>query len=147
MATKVQSLSREQREQQQDWDNRPRGGVILMNAEGRVLVLKDRLNGKWGFPKGAIEECDNESLLATAIRECEEETGLKAGVDFELYPQRFMPHYHNLYFVAALADGAAARLSPQEAEVSAIEWIDVQRCSIPWNEMNAPLRYFLKKWV
>ena len=51
-------------------------GLILFKNEknNREYLLLEN-NGKWGFPKGNINE--NESELNAALRECEEETGIK----------------------------------------------------------------------
>ncbi len=50
------------------------GGVIL-DSEGRVLMLHRKQEGTWVLPKGRVEP--GESLRQTALREVEEETGLK----------------------------------------------------------------------
>jgi 8-oxo-dGTP pyrophosphatase MutT (NUDIX family) len=50
------------------------GGVIL-DAEGRVLLLRRKQEGTWVLPKGRVEP--GETLRQTALREVEEETGLK----------------------------------------------------------------------
>ena len=50
------------------------GGVIL-NREGKVLILRRKTEGTWVLPKGRVEP--GESLRQTALREVEEETGLK----------------------------------------------------------------------
>lgn len=52
------------------------GGIIvcLWHGELYVLLMKD-MKGNWTFPKGKIEE--GEDLQQTAIREIEEEVGVK----------------------------------------------------------------------
>ena len=52
------------------------GGVVF-DDEGRVLLL-GRLGGTWVFPKGHIDP--GEDALQTAIREIEEEAGLKVSI-------------------------------------------------------------------
>lgn len=52
-----------------------RAGIILINKEGYILLIKGRTSLKWGFPKGYIEE--GETIKECAIREFNEETGLK----------------------------------------------------------------------
>ncbi|MBA3045934.1 MAG: NUDIX domain-containing protein [Candidatus Thermoplasmatota archaeon] len=49
------------------------GGVIL-DSEGRVLVLRRKTEGTWVLPKGRMEPGEN--LRQTALREVQEETGL-----------------------------------------------------------------------
>jgi 8-oxo-dGTP pyrophosphatase MutT (NUDIX family) len=54
-------------------------GFLLFRdtPEGRRwLLLQNRRRGDWGFPKGHAEP--GESVLATARRECAEETGIEA---------------------------------------------------------------------
>ncbi len=58
-------------------------GGIIFNQTGRELLinneaLKDPSKSYWGFPKGHIDQ--NESSKEAAIREVEEETGLKVEV-------------------------------------------------------------------
>ncbi|MER3480461.1 MAG: DNA mismatch repair protein MutT [Meiothermus sp.] len=61
-------------------------GGVLFNAEGEVLLLRDR-QGFWVFPKGHVDE--GESLEQTALREVEEETGVKGKILRELSPTRY----------------------------------------------------------
>ncbi len=52
--------------------NKAAGGLVY-NNEGKILFI--HRNGKWDLPKGGIEK--NEELPETAVREVEEETGVK----------------------------------------------------------------------
>jgi len=49
------------------------GGVVLNSDAGTILLIKR--NGVWDLPKGKLEE--GESIPECAVREVEEETGLK----------------------------------------------------------------------
>jgi 8-oxo-dGTP diphosphatase len=49
-------------------------GIILVTKKGKVLILK-KANNAWGFPGGKPDE--HESPDETAIRETEEETGVR----------------------------------------------------------------------
>lgn len=49
------------------------GGVVL-NSRGEIALVKNGHNF-WGFPKGHVDP--GEEILAAAIREIREETGLK----------------------------------------------------------------------
>ena len=60
-------------------------GGIVTDAEGRMLLI--RRGGRWDLPKGKVEA--GETLLQAALREVEEETGVKVesgewGVDSKL---------------------------------------------------------------
>ena len=139
---KIQTLTREQR--QNSYDQRSRGGVILMDESGRILLLKDSKHGKWSFPKGAMEPCDA-SVFDTAIRETREEAGLEAGVDYVLSPANAFRQYNNYYFF-----GIAARpdleIKPQDDEIADWDWVNPMACSIPDEELNSPVRAFLKRF-
>jgi ADP-ribose pyrophosphatase YjhB (NUDIX family) len=63
-----------------------RAGVILFSPNKKyVLLVKTKSSkhqiGKWGFPKGSVEE--NEYLNMCAMRELKEETGLTINIDKE----------------------------------------------------------------
>ena len=52
-------------------------GIIPMHFCGddiRILLVRGKQSGKWGFPKGHLER--NEDLIGTAIREMKEETNI-----------------------------------------------------------------------
>lgn len=50
-------------------------GIVFLTKEGEVLMLKKK-NGMWGMPGG--KPIGDETPEETAIRESEEETGIKA---------------------------------------------------------------------
>jgi len=49
------------------------GGGLVKNMQGEILLIFRR--GKWDLPKGKLD--DGETLLECAVREVQEETGLK----------------------------------------------------------------------
>lgn len=49
------------------------GGGLVKNTQGEILLIFRR--GKWDLPKGKLD--DGETLLECAVREVQEETGLK----------------------------------------------------------------------
>lgn len=56
---------------------RPCVGVMVLNAQGRVFVgrrIVQEMGQAWQMPQGGIDE--GEDLLAAALRELEEETGI-----------------------------------------------------------------------
>lgn len=50
-------------------------GAVIVNPEGRILLLRRADENTWGLPKGTVEE--GESLEETAVREVREESGLR----------------------------------------------------------------------
>ena len=48
---------------------------ILRDTQGRILLIRRRDSGEWGFPAGAVEL--GESVLDACKREVREETGLE----------------------------------------------------------------------
>ncbi len=49
-------------------------GAVIINREGKILLIRQNA-GHWDFPKGHVEKGETEE--ETALREVEEETGLK----------------------------------------------------------------------
>ena len=52
----------------------PSVNVVVTNAEGEILLIRRSDNDNWAVPGGAIDL--GESLVAAAIRETKEETGI-----------------------------------------------------------------------
>jgi 8-oxo-dGTP pyrophosphatase MutT (NUDIX family) len=50
------------------------GGIVRKGPRGPVLLLHEREEGRWTFPKGHVEP--GETLEAAALREIREESGL-----------------------------------------------------------------------
>ena len=50
-------------------------GGVLINGDGKIFLTRKIERNEWGLPKGGQE--DGESLIDTAKREIEEETGFR----------------------------------------------------------------------
>lgn len=50
------------------------GGIVRRRTDGRILVLHERAEDRWCFPKGHVEA--GETLEEAAVREIREESGL-----------------------------------------------------------------------
>lgn len=57
-------------------------GILLVEPEGRCLLLLRSDDGTWALPGGHVEEGDETPLLA-ALRELGEETGYEGDVEVE----------------------------------------------------------------
>ena len=58
---------------------RPGVGMVLLDADGRLLLHERRVGGGWAPPSGAVEP--GETLLQALHRELAEETALTAAVE------------------------------------------------------------------
>jgi ADP-ribose pyrophosphatase YjhB (NUDIX family) len=88
-------------------------GIILINSQGHVLLVRGRKEGKWSFPKGHKKR--GESDIQCALRELAEETGILLSPTFQ------QPTYHKLakagYFLYTVDDSCYACVNdPQEIE-------------------------------
>jgi 8-oxo-dGTP diphosphatase len=62
------------------------GGVVL-DDEGRVVIVHRQRYDDWSLPKGKLDP--GESFQEAALREVEEETGLRCSLGEELDPVRY----------------------------------------------------------
>lgn len=103
------------------------GSIIFKYDEGKLLflVIKQTL-GHFSFPKGHVEA--NESEKDTALREVKEETGLDilfVGDFREVITYCPKPGVLKdvVFFLGNVIDGV---ITPQEDEVSLIEWLSYE---------------------
>jgi 8-oxo-dGTP diphosphatase len=62
------------------------GGVVL-DGEGRVAIVHRSRYDDWSLPKGKLDA--GESFEEAALREVEEETGMRCSLEDELDPVRY----------------------------------------------------------
>ena len=98
-------------------------GAVVLDAEGRVLLLKHafRRGSGWGIPGGFMEK--GEQPEAAIRRELREEAGLELE-DARLVTVRALTETQQveILFVARPSRAAVARAA--SAEVSAVEWFE-----------------------
>ncbi len=101
-------------------------GLILRRdgAKGdRWLLLKARKHREWGFPKGHQEA--GETLLATALRECAEETGIALlaieGPPLELHYRLPSGRSKRVVYFPALTATREVTISREHVDA---EWFD-----------------------
>ncbi|MEG1953572.1 MAG: NUDIX domain-containing protein [Hydrogenoanaerobacterium sp.] len=95
------------------------------SSSPELLLIRHRYGGHWSFPKGHVEEGENE--VQTALREVKEETGLTIElIDgfrecVEYYPK---PNVKKLvvYFLGYAKDD---NVHKQDEEVSETKWLGV----------------------
>jgi len=114
-------------------------GAIIRHPDGRVLQIRHRALDLWLFPGGHLEP-EDESLITAALREANEETGLKTratearpvpiDIDVHAVPAndaKSEPEHHHADFryVVELVDDGTVDL--QADEVTDWRWIDPNR--------------------
>lgn len=108
----------------------PAGGGLVCNREGRYLLICR--HGIWDLPKGKQEP--DETIETCALREVEEETGLKNLVlgekicvthhTYEVFGEKCLKHTH--WF--RMYDEAEESPVPQEEEdITRVVWVEKER--------------------
>jgi 8-oxo-dGTP pyrophosphatase MutT (NUDIX family) len=101
-------------------------GGLVINKSGEVLLIFRR--GKWDLPKGKLD--DNENLVECAVREVQEETGLKnleTGKEIETtyhtyieFGKHILKESHWFQMTSKIDEP----LKPQfEEDITAIKWV------------------------
>lgn len=101
------------------------GGVVY--KEGKWLVCQHSGHHKWGFPKGLVEE--GESLKETALREVEEECGVKTKIIDKIpEPEKYVYSLDGVrifkqvnYFLMEYMSGD---IKDHDWETEGIEWLE-----------------------
>lgn len=102
------------------------GAVIFRKTRGKyaVLLIKNRYADFWSFPKGHVEDGENE--YQTAIREVKEETGIDIKIEngFRMESVYLIGKKKNIekkvvYFASLTT---RAYVEPQAEEISAFHW-------------------------
>lgn len=98
------------------------GCIIIKNK--KVLLVYEKNRNFWGFPKGHMEEGENE--IQTALREVKEEVGLEVEIDEE---KRYTLNYIirdeiDKTTVLYIATPKSEEIIMQESEIENIKWCD-----------------------
>jgi 8-oxo-dGTP diphosphatase len=102
--------------------------LITNETKTKILMVKNKDNGLWSLPGGAVEEL--ESLEFAAIREAKEETGY----DIKVYGvvaineailEKHSEHALFITFRAEIIGGQQELVRPNE--ITDIGWIDIEK--------------------
>ncbi len=110
----------------QAWSRRTRGmtlGVraLLIDAEGRVLLVRHTYSGGWHMPGGGVER--GESAGAAMLRELEEEAGIRALAPLELVSiHSAEAHFRGDHIVFFRAPKWEQGEPTQTGEIAEIAW-------------------------
>jgi 8-oxo-dGTP pyrophosphatase MutT (NUDIX family) len=107
----------------------PSVNVAVTDDQGGLLLIQRSDNGNWALPGGAIDV--GESLAQAAIRETEEETGIRCEitvlVGIYTNPNHVLHYTSNdevrQEFSVVLAAGATAGAPTPSSESTSVEWV------------------------
>lgn len=110
------------------------GGIVYKNVDNTffVLVAQHSEHHGWVFPKGLIgDHVDGEKKEDTAIREVEEETGVKARILKELTPVSYWYQWagekrkKTVYYY--LMEFASEDPKKRDEEMETVEWLPLNK--------------------
>lgn len=102
-------------------------GAVLLNDEGKVLLVRNRGHGRphWSLPKGSCE--DGEALVQTLKREVREETGLEVEpVDLAFVTEWFVmarQEWYLQFYFHARAIGGVLGVQADDEDVTQVKWV------------------------
>lgn len=123
-------------------------GGLVFNEKGEALFIFRK--GKWDLPKGKLDE--NEPLEACAVREVEEETGLKNVLlkeflitTYHTYTENGQQILKESHWYRMEVKGKQ-ELKPQiEEEITEIRWVSQKDWSVLTNNSFPLIKKVLKK--
>lgn len=102
------------------------GGGIVSNERSEILFQLRR--GKWDLPKGKLE--DGEKIEACAVREVEEETGLKdvqlgqlIGITHHFYKERGQEIEKETHWFEMKVAGEQELVPQLEEDITDLKWV------------------------
>jgi len=103
-------------------------GAVVLGPKGTVLLVHRPKYDDWSFPKGKLDR--GEHPTAAAVREVEEETGVRVRLGVPLSSQRYpvragtkLVHY---WVGRAVGDGDVSRYEPNE-EIDEVAWFPLDK--------------------
>lgn len=102
------------------------GGGIVENDENKILLQLRK--GKWDLPKGKLD--DGETIEECAIREVEEETGLRniklgdvVGITRHLYKENGIDKEKETHWFAMKVSGQQNLVPQIEEDILELKWV------------------------
>ena len=123
------------------------GGVVEKN--GKLLLIYRKK--KWDLPKGKQDE--NETIATCAIREVEEETGVKVKIDHKIEAvwhtyisnKKYVLKKTHWYAMTCKSD---KKMAPQEDEgIKKVEWMDLKEVRVALHDSYRSIRYVMQEYT
>lgn len=122
-------------------------GVILFDNAMNVLLVKQRKNGIWSFPKGSVKY--GETMFDGALREALEETGIDFSTDRHLtvyFDMNYSKTVH-LYIYKSFMDykSIPVRTTDDTSDFIWLNWWNLSEKFIKENRVNKLTLNYLRK--
>lgn len=101
------------------------GLIVICKRDKKVALIKGAKSGKWGFPKGDVE--NGESLKQCAVREFKEETGHEIRSIVDDLSLKIKGEPNRIYFLSIVEQ--SFNMVHQRSEISEAKWIDLKSIS------------------
>jgi 8-oxo-dGTP pyrophosphatase MutT (NUDIX family) len=123
-----------------------RAGIIITDPYiTHILLIQDSRHGKWSIPKGSVEDYDR-SYLATAIREVQEETEFREGIDYWIQDHKPYIIRKCLFYFGMSTHLGLYRMSKLEEHVQVIAWVPVTEVKDLYTNAYTRIAFELLGW-
>ncbi len=123
------------------------GGVV--EKAGKLLLIYRKK--RWDLPKGKLDE--KESIKDCAVREVEEETGVKVKIDHKIEAvwhtytanRKYILKKTHWFAMTCLND---KKMAPQKEEgIKKVEWMDLDQVRIALHDSYRSIRYVMQEYT
>lgn len=126
------------------------GGGVIINEKGEILFMFRR--GKWDLPKGKIEE--GEKIEQCAIREVNEETGLKnielgelIDITVHYYTENKTTIKKETHWFAMKISGDQPLVPQTEEDITELKWVGFDDLQKYLSNSYNNVRDMMAKWA
>ncbi len=123
------------------------GGVV--EKQGKLLLIYRKK--KWDLPKGKLDK--NEEIKDCAVREVEEETGVKVKIDQKIEAvwhtytsnKKYILKKTHWYAMTCIND---EKMAPQKEEgIKKAEWMDLEQVRVALHDSYRSIRYVMQEYT
>jgi len=124
------------------YDNNIRraGTFLISDFPIKRILLVQSYNGKWGPPKGKIE--DNETSLDCAVRETMEETGIEVR-----HLLKECKTFNNKWDIYNVNFNTCPKFNPESSEITGIGWFTYECININKRVLNHPAKLAIREFT